>query len=83
MAIQILDGIPLRPGGKIPMTVSQAKFEQKGKYKLILNFSILNDYADDDFLNDYLFIVWDMNFSLYHLLVCNYFTVLLLDAVLF
>ncbi|KAG8639881.1 splicing factor U2AF-associated protein 2 isoform X1 [Manihot esculenta] len=30
LAIQILDGIPLRPGGKIPMTVSQAKFEQKG-----------------------------------------------------
>lgn len=31
LAIQILDGAPLRPGGKIPMTVSPAKFEQKGE----------------------------------------------------
>ncbi|XP_020111905.1 splicing factor U2AF-associated protein 2 [Ananas comosus] len=31
LAIQILDGTPLRPGGKIPMSVSQAKFEQKGE----------------------------------------------------
>ncbi|KAG9452887.1 hypothetical protein H6P81_005791 [Aristolochia fimbriata] len=30
LATQILDGTPLRPGGKIPMTVSIAKFEQKG-----------------------------------------------------
>ncbi|XP_020531986.1 splicing factor U2AF-associated protein 2 isoform X2 [Amborella trichopoda] len=30
LAIQILDGTPLRPGGKICMSVSQAKFEQKG-----------------------------------------------------
>lgn len=30
LALQILDGTPLRPGGKIPMSVSQAKFEQKG-----------------------------------------------------
>lgn len=30
LAIQILDGAPLRPGGKIPMSVSIAKFEQKG-----------------------------------------------------
>ncbi|KAI4302074.1 hypothetical protein L6164_035291 [Bauhinia variegata] len=30
LAIQILDGTPLRPCGKIPMSVSQAKFEQKG-----------------------------------------------------
>ncbi|KAJ0013306.1 hypothetical protein Pint_20991 [Pistacia integerrima] len=30
LAIQILDGAPFRPGGKIPMTVTQAKFEQKG-----------------------------------------------------
>lgn len=30
LAIQILDGTPLRPGGKIPMSVTQAKFEQKG-----------------------------------------------------
>ncbi|KAF2292034.1 hypothetical protein GH714_000264 [Hevea brasiliensis] len=28
--MQILDGTPLRPGGTVPMTVSQAKFEQKG-----------------------------------------------------
>lgn len=31
LAIQILDGAPLRPGGKIPMSVSVAKFEQKGE----------------------------------------------------
>ena len=30
LAIQILDGAPLRPGGKISMSVTQAKFEQKG-----------------------------------------------------
>ncbi|KAA8538816.1 hypothetical protein F0562_025508 [Nyssa sinensis] len=30
LALQILDGTPLRPGGKIPMSVTQAKFEQKG-----------------------------------------------------
>ncbi|KAF7817725.1 splicing factor U2AF-associated protein 2 [Senna tora] len=30
LAIQILDGTPLRPGGKIPMSVTHAKFEQKG-----------------------------------------------------
>ncbi|CAA0814520.1 RNA binding (RRM/RBD/RNP motifs) family protein [Striga hermonthica] len=30
LAIQILDGAPLRPDGMIPMTVSEAKFEQKG-----------------------------------------------------
>lgn len=31
LAIKILDGAPLRPGDKIPMTVTQAKFEQKGE----------------------------------------------------
>ncbi|PKA66716.1 Splicing factor U2af large subunit B [Apostasia shenzhenica] len=31
LAIQILDGAPLRPGGKIPMLVTKAKFEQKGE----------------------------------------------------
>ncbi|XP_044499616.1 splicing factor U2AF-associated protein 2 isoform X2 [Mangifera indica] len=30
LAIQILDGAPFRPGGKISMSVTQAKFEQKG-----------------------------------------------------
>ncbi|KAB5538616.1 hypothetical protein DKX38_016149 [Salix brachista] len=30
LAMQILDGTPLRPGGTIPMSVTQAKFEQKG-----------------------------------------------------
>ncbi|KAG7028435.1 HIV Tat-specific factor 1 [Cucurbita argyrosperma subsp. argyrosperma] len=30
LAMQILDGTPLRPGGKILMSVTQAKFEQKG-----------------------------------------------------
>ncbi|EOY13218.1 PREDICTED: splicing factor U2AF-associated protein 2 isoform X1 [Theobroma cacao] len=31
LAIQILDGTPFRLGGKIPMSVTQAKFEQKGE----------------------------------------------------
>lgn len=31
LAMQILDGTPFRPGGKVPMTVGQAKFEQKGE----------------------------------------------------
>ncbi|KAJ9669894.1 hypothetical protein PVL29_026454 [Vitis rotundifolia] len=31
LAIQILDGTPLRPGGTIPMSVTLAKFEQKGE----------------------------------------------------
>ncbi|URE32032.1 hypothetical protein MUK42_16423 [Musa troglodytarum] len=31
LAIQILDGTPFRPGGKTVMSVSQAKFEQKGE----------------------------------------------------
>ncbi|KAK1266740.1 hypothetical protein QJS04_geneDACA015564 [Acorus gramineus] len=30
LAIKILDGTPLRPGGKIVMSVTRAKFEQKG-----------------------------------------------------
>ncbi|KAK7269053.1 hypothetical protein RIF29_21768 [Crotalaria pallida] len=30
LAIQLLDGAPFRPGGKTLMSVSQAKFEQKG-----------------------------------------------------
>ncbi|WOL01296.1 hypothetical protein Cni_G10012 [Canna indica] len=30
LAVQLLDGTPLRPGGKTVMSVSQAKFEQKG-----------------------------------------------------
>lgn len=30
LAMQILDGTPLRPGGKMLMSVTQAKFEQKG-----------------------------------------------------
>ncbi|XP_019427745.1 PREDICTED: splicing factor U2AF-associated protein 2-like isoform X1 [Lupinus angustifolius] len=30
LAIQLLDGAPFRPGGKILMSVSMAKFEQKG-----------------------------------------------------
>uniref|UniRef100_A0A7N0RAY8 RRM domain-containing protein n=1 Tax=Kalanchoe fedtschenkoi TaxID=63787 RepID=A0A7N0RAY8_KALFE len=30
LALQILDGTPLRPVDKIPMSVTQAKFEQKG-----------------------------------------------------
>ncbi|KAF9587664.1 hypothetical protein IFM89_004496 [Coptis chinensis] len=31
LAIQFLDGSPLRPDGKVSMSVSQAKFEQKGE----------------------------------------------------
>lgn len=31
LATQLLDGTPFRPGGKIPMSVTQAKFEQKGE----------------------------------------------------
>lgn len=31
LATQILDGTPFRPGAKIPMTVTVAKFEQKGE----------------------------------------------------
>lgn len=31
LALQILDGSPLRPGGKIPLSVTLAKFEQKGE----------------------------------------------------
>ncbi|OMO50169.1 hypothetical protein CCACVL1_30587, partial [Corchorus capsularis] len=31
LAIQILDGTPLRPGGKIPMSVTKAEFQQKGE----------------------------------------------------
>ncbi|KAJ0079849.1 hypothetical protein Patl1_23760 [Pistacia atlantica] len=30
LAIQILDGAPFRLGGKIPMSVTQTKFKQKG-----------------------------------------------------
>ncbi|GMH13053.1 hypothetical protein Nepgr_014894 [Nepenthes gracilis] len=35
LAMQILDGTPLRPGGKIPMSVTQARFEQKGDRFLV------------------------------------------------
>lgn len=31
LAIQILDGAPFRTGGKVPMSVTQAKFAQKGE----------------------------------------------------
>lgn len=31
LAIQLLDGAPFRPGSKVNMSVSQAKFEQKGE----------------------------------------------------
>ena len=30
LAIQILDGTPFRAGGKIPMSVTKARFKQKG-----------------------------------------------------
>ncbi|KAB1203393.1 HIV Tat-specific factor 1 [Morella rubra] len=30
LALQLLDGTPLRPGGRVPMSVTLAKFEQKG-----------------------------------------------------
>lgn len=39
LAIQILDGAPFRPGDKTPMSVSLAKFEQKGRfYSIFLCF---------------------------------------------
>lgn len=37
LATQLLDGTPFRPGGKIPMSVTHAKFEQKGSHHLLLN----------------------------------------------
>lgn len=36
LAIQILDGAPLRPADKLLMSVSRAKFEQKGEYRCTL-----------------------------------------------
>lgn len=33
LALQILDGSPLRPGDKLNMSVTPAKFEQKGKIR--------------------------------------------------
>ncbi|KAF8378898.1 hypothetical protein HHK36_030247 [Tetracentron sinense] len=44
LAIQILDGTSLRPGGKIPMSVTQAKFEQKGNVKLASIILCIFDY---------------------------------------
>jgi len=32
LALKILDGTPLRPGGQPIMSVTRAKFEQKGAY---------------------------------------------------
>lgn len=40
LAVQILDGTPLRPDGKIPMSVSQAQFEQKGTMIGAVRFSV-------------------------------------------
>lgn len=48
LATQLLDGAPFRTDGKIPMSVTQAKFEQKGDlykpprivYKFLLEFCI-------------------------------------------
>lgn len=44
LAVQILDGTPLRPGDKIPMSVSLAKFEQKGRMTgaVSLNFDMVS-----------------------------------------
>lgn len=39
--MQILDGTPLRFGGKTPMSVTQAKFEQKGNFYLVICFSFV------------------------------------------
>lgn len=36
LAIQILDGAPFRPGDKLLMSVSRAKFEQKGEHRCTL-----------------------------------------------
>lgn len=40
LAIQLLDGAPFRPGDKIPMSVSLAKFQQKGRLNLIFYTSL-------------------------------------------
>jgi len=40
LAIQLLDGAPFRPGDKIPMSVSLAKFQQKGRLHLIFYTSL-------------------------------------------
>lgn len=39
LAIQLLDGAPFRPGDKIQMSVSLAKFQQKGWVILIFHTS--------------------------------------------
>lgn len=35
LALKILDGTPLRPGGQPIMSVTRAKFEQKGMFFLV------------------------------------------------
>ena len=57
LAIQILDGTPLRPGGKIPMSVCQAKFEQKGIYHLSLILYITVFYYCSLTVNDGVFLL--------------------------
>ena len=48
LAVQILDGAPFRPGGKIPMSVTQAKFEQKGH--LFIYYQLINKLEEYYFL---------------------------------
>lgn len=55
LAIQILDGTPLRPDGKVPMVVTKAKFEQKGN---------MNEF----YVHCCLFSVW-VNMTAYEMIV--------------
>lgn len=41
LALNILDGTPLRPGGKPIMSVTRAKFEQKGAFLTMCSFCVL------------------------------------------
>jgi hypothetical protein len=41
LALNILDGTPLRPGGRPIMSVTRAKFEQKGAFLTMCSFCVL------------------------------------------
>lgn len=44
LAIQLLNGTPLRTGDKVLMSVTRAKFEQKGKINMFLFFFLILHY---------------------------------------
>lgn len=52
LAIQILDGAPFRPGGPIPMSVSRAKFQQKG-IEYHFNFTVVRHTGVSSFFRWY------------------------------